>query len=187
MTKGTSVIRMLHNYLGAERFQKALASYIRKYTNSNAKTDDLWAVLDEKSGQPIRNMMATWTKQQGYPVINATLEGNYLELEQPQFLLNGSSGSGMWIVPVTLGCGSYDMQKNFLLKGKIEKLDIKKITSQCDNQENGGNLWIKLNINQTGFYRVKYDDELAAALQNALRAKKLSLMDKISKHDMQHC
>jgi aminopeptidase N len=63
-------------------FQKALASYIRKFAYSNAKTEDLWAVLEENSGEPIKNMMTTWTKQQGYPVINAKLQGNYLELEQ---------------------------------------------------------------------------------------------------------
>ena len=63
-------------------FQKALASYIRKFAYSNAKTEDLWAVLEEKSGEPIKNLMTTWTKQQGYPVVNAKLNGNYLELEQ---------------------------------------------------------------------------------------------------------
>ncbi|OEL15600.1 Aminopeptidase M1-C [Dichanthelium oligosanthes] len=177
--KGASVIRMLQNYLGAERFQKALASYIRKFAYSNAKTEDLWAVLEEKSGEPVKNLMTTWTKQQGYPVINAKLKGNYLELEQAQFLLDGSSGPGMWIVPITAGCGSYATQKKFLLKGRSDRMDVRDIASQCGIEEKGGNFWIKLNINQTGFYRVQYDDKLAAALQNALQAKKLSVMDKI--------
>ncbi|KAL6846320.1 hypothetical protein ACP4OV_023768 [Aristida adscensionis] len=177
--KGASVIRMLQNYLGAERFQKALASYIRKYAYSNAKTEDLWAVLEEKTGEPVKNLMTSWTKQQGYPVINARLNGNYLEIEQTQFLLDGSNGTGMWIVPISAGCGSSDTQKKILLKGKSDKLDIGDIASRCGSREKGGNFWIKLNINQTGFYRVKYDDELATALQNALQAKKLSLMDKI--------
>ncbi|KAK3129912.1 hypothetical protein QOZ80_6BG0486490 [Eleusine coracana subsp. coracana] len=177
--KGASVIRMLQNYLGAERFQKALASYIRKYAYSNARTEDLWAVLEEKSGEPVKNLMTTWTKQQGYPVINAKLKGTYLEIEQAQFLLDGSSGPGMWIVPITLVCGSYTVQKKTLLKGKSDKLDIKDLTSRCGDRENGGNFWIKLNVNQTGFYRVKYDDELVARLQTAIQANKLSLMDKI--------
>uniref|UniRef100_A0A453KP58 Uncharacterized protein n=1 Tax=Aegilops tauschii subsp. strangulata TaxID=200361 RepID=A0A453KP58_AEGTS len=45
--KGASVIRMLQSYLGAERFQKAMASYMKKYAYSNAKTEDLWAVLEK--------------------------------------------------------------------------------------------------------------------------------------------
>lgn len=104
-----------------------------------------------------------------------------VSLLQAQFLLDGSSGPGVWIVPITAGCGSYYTQKKILLKGKSDRLDIRDIASQCGNQEKGGDFWIKLNINQTGFYRVQYDDKLAAALQNALQAKKLSVMDKIGK------
>ncbi|XP_048529971.1 aminopeptidase M1-C-like isoform X3 [Triticum urartu] len=174
--KGASVIRMLQSYLGAERFQKAMASYMKKYAYSNAKTEDLWAVLEKETGEPVKDLMTTWTKQKGYPVINAKIKGNDIEIEQAQFLLDGSSGSGMWIVPITSGCGAYDTQKKFLLKLKRDKL----VTgSQCGDRKKGGNFWTKLNINGTGFYRVKYDDELAAALQNALETKKLSLMDKI--------
>ncbi|VAI17668.1 unnamed protein product [Triticum turgidum subsp. durum] len=174
--KGASVIRMLQSYLGAERFQKAMASYMKKYAYSNAKTEDLWAVLEKETGEPVKDLMTTWTKQKGYPVINAKIKGNDIEIEQAQFLLDGSSGSGMWIVPVTSGCGAYDTQKKFLLKLKRDKLVI---DSQCGDRKKGRNFWTKLNINGTGFYRVKYDDELAAALQNALETKKLSLMDKI--------
>jgi puromycin-sensitive aminopeptidase len=104
-------------------------------------------------------------------------------LLQAQFLLDGSSGPGMWIVPITSSCGAYDSPKKFLLKLKRDKLVI---ASQCGDRKKGGNFWTKLNINGTGFYRVKYDDELAAALQNALETKKLSLMDKIGTHNMWH-
>lgn len=178
--KGASVIRMLQSYLGADRFQKALASYIKKYAYSNAKTEDLWAVLEEETGEPVKDLMTTWTKQQGYPVIFAKLNGQYLELEQAQFLSDGSSGTGMWIVPMTSCCGSYDVNKKFLLKGKTDKIHIKDFAaSQSADRGTGQNSWIKLNIDQTGFYRVKYDEELAAGLENAVKAKKLSLMDMI--------
>ncbi|TVU06229.1 hypothetical protein EJB05_49430, partial [Eragrostis curvula] len=159
--------------------EKALASYIKKYAYSNAKTEDLWAVLEEESGEPVKDLMTTWTKQQGYPVIYAKLNGHDLELEQAQFLSDGSSGPGMWIVPITSCCGSYDVQKKFLLKDKTGKLHVKEFTASSADGVKDPNFWIKLNIDQTGFYRVKYDDELAAGLQNAIKSKKLSLMDKI--------
>ncbi|CAO2188057.1 unnamed protein product [Urochloa humidicola] len=185
--KGASVIRMLQSYLGAERFQKALASYIKKYAYSNAKTEDLWAVLEEESGEPVKDLMTTWTKQQGHPVIYTRLNGHDLELEQAQFLSDGSSGPGMWIVPITSCCGSYYTQNKVLLKDKTDKIHIKEFTaSQSSDGEKSENIWIKLNIDQTGFYRVKYDDELAAGLVNAIKAKKLSLMDKIGK-DKTNC
>lgn len=88
----------------------------------------------------------------------------------------------MWIVPVTSCCGSYDAQKKFLLKDKTDKINIEEFAaSQSADGEKNQNIWVKLNIDQTGFYRVKYDDELAAGLVNAIKAKKLSLMDKIGK------
>jgi puromycin-sensitive aminopeptidase len=101
---------------------------------------------------------------------------------QAQFLSDGSSGPGMWIVPITSCCGSYDAQKKFLLKDKTDKIHIKEFTaSQSSDGEKSENIWIKLNIDQTGFFRVKYDDNLAAGLVNAIKTKKLSLMDKIGK------
>jgi puromycin-sensitive aminopeptidase len=63
-------------------FQKALASYIKKYAYSNAKTEDLWAVIEKETGEPVKDLMSTWTKQKGYPVINAKLKGNDMELDQ---------------------------------------------------------------------------------------------------------
>jgi puromycin-sensitive aminopeptidase len=100
-------------------------------------------------------------------------------LLQAQFLSDGSSGPGLWIVPITSCCGSYDAQKKFLLKGKTDKVHIDLTASQNAGGEKGENCWIKLNVDQTGFYRVKYDDELAAGLEKAIKANKLSLMDKI--------
>nr|MCH1923052.1 hypothetical protein [Shewanella ferrihydritica] len=78
--------------------------------------------LEEVSGEPVKDLMTTWTKQQGYPVISVKLKGHDLELEQDQFLLNGTSGAGIWIVPITLGCCSHDKQKRLLLKHKHDNI-----------------------------------------------------------------
>lgn len=40
-SKGSVVIRMLQNYLGAETFRKALAIYMNKFSYKNALTEDL--------------------------------------------------------------------------------------------------------------------------------------------------
>ncbi|KAM7490579.1 hypothetical protein LguiA_033500 [Lonicera macranthoides] len=166
--KGASVIRMLQSYLGAECFQRALAKYIKRHACSNAKTEDLWAVLEEESHEPVNKLMNSWTKQQGYPVVSATLKDNKLEFEQSQFLLSGSSGDGQWVVPITLCCGSYDARQNFLLQTKSEVLDVEKFAGA----------WIKINVDQAGFYRVKYDENLSARLRNAIESKSLSSIDR---------
>ncbi|KAG6479739.1 hypothetical protein ZIOFF_063211 [Zingiber officinale] len=80
--KGALVIRMLQSYLGDESFQKSLAAYIKRYSYLNAKTEDLWNVIQEEINEPIGDMMSSWTKQEGYPVINVMLTGNVLEINQ---------------------------------------------------------------------------------------------------------
>ncbi|CAM8967550.1 unnamed protein product [Rhodiola kirilowii] len=174
--KGASVIRMLQSYLGAEVFQRSLAAYIKKYACSNAKTEDLWAALEEGSGQPVNKLMNSWTKQQGYPVVSVKVNGSTLKFEQSQFLSSGAQGHGQWIVPITLCTGSYDSRHSYLLENKSGSLDI---TGVLDSSaENKHRTWVKLNVDQSGFYRVKYDDELAARLRYAIQSKQLSATDR---------
>ncbi|XP_022982337.1 aminopeptidase M1 [Cucurbita maxima] len=180
--KGASVIRMLQSYLGAECFQKSLASYIKRHSCSNAKTEDLWAALEEGSGEPVNKLMSSWTKQQGYPVVTVKVKDEKLVFEQSRFLLSGSCGEGQWIVPITLCCGSYDVRKNFLLQTKTESVDIKEFLGCSFRKWDGGNDkscdWIKLNVDQTGFYRVKYDTDLAYKLRNAIEKDHLTATDR---------
>lgn len=185
--KGASVIRMLQSYLGAETFQRALASYIKKYACSNAKTEDLWTVLEKESAEPVNMLMNSWTKQQGYPVVSAKVKGQTLEFEQSRFLSSGSQGDGQWIVPVTLCCGSYGARRSLLFKEKTKCLDINELLGSSSSQGSlmqtgsGGDsasAWIKLNVDQSGFYRVKYDEELSARLRHAIERKYLSVADR---------
>ncbi|KAF9606227.1 hypothetical protein IFM89_023810, partial [Coptis chinensis] len=49
-------------------------------------------------------------------------------------------------------------------------MDLLGSTNATDNHQK----WIKLNVDQTGFYRVKYDDELTGRLRHAIQANHLS-------------
>ncbi|ERN06883.1 hypothetical protein AMTR_s00005p00250950 [Amborella trichopoda] len=183
--KGASVIRMLQAYLGAETVQRSLASYIKRHAYKNAKTEDLWAVLSEESGEPVNMLMDSWTKQKGYPVIYAKLEDHRLEFEQSHFLSSGLTGDGQWIVPITLCYGSYNTRKNFLLKSKVGDMGLSELLHESNfglmgkrtRSDTSGD-WIKLNIDQAGFYRVKYDDELASRIRRAIETNSLSATDR---------
>ncbi|GMQ08224.1 hypothetical protein CsSME_00052052 [Camellia sinensis var. sinensis] len=187
-TKGCAVIRMLMDYLGDDVFQKSLSSYMKKYACKNTKTEDLWSVLSEESGIQVNTMMDTWTKKKGYPVISVKLEDFNLEFEQSQFLFSGLHSDDCWVVPITLSVGSCNVKKNFLLETKFGKLDISGLFYSSDgnsssfeekNQEKfNENYWVKLNIGQTGFYRVKYDEKLTAQLRKAIEDNCLSAADK---------
>ncbi|KAM4129173.1 hypothetical protein ACJW30_01G002100 [Castanea mollissima] len=173
--KGAFVIRMLQSYLGAKCFQRSLASYIKKFACSNAKSEDLWISLEEGCNEPVNQLMNSWTKQKGYPIVPVKVKDQKLVLEQSQFLASGSLGDGQWIVPITLCRGSYDVHKNFLLQTKSETLDMKELPSDRSNLATS---WVKLNVNQTGYYRVKYDEDLAAKLRYAIENKYLSATDR---------
>ncbi|XP_042437231.1 aminopeptidase M1-A-like [Zingiber officinale] len=172
--KGAIVILMVQSYLGNISFQKSLDTYIKRYSFTNAKTEDLWSVFQEETKEPFEHMMYSWTKQKGYPVVNVMIKENILEISQSHFLLDGSSSDSQWIIPITLSQGSYDSPKTFLLDSKSSKLNL---TDQ-GNQENSQTTWIKLNMNQVGLYKVQYDDELTTRLRNAIQANQLSAMDK---------
>ncbi|KAK8641887.1 hypothetical protein V6N13_011258 [Hibiscus sabdariffa] len=179
--KGSAVIRMLQGYIGDEIFQKSLSLYMKRYAWSNASTEDLWSALSEVSGIRVNSMMDGWTKQKGYPVISVKSKGHILEFQQSQFLLSGSRGDGQWMVPITLCLGSYERRKSFLLESRTENLDTSDLlptSGEKNEDEYGEASWIKVNVEQSGFYRVKYGDELNALLRKAIEKGFLSATDK---------
>lgn len=111
---------------------------------------------------------------------------------QSQFLSSGSFGDGQWIVPISLCLGSYNTNKNFLLEGQVRTVDISELLYSSDSNlsSSKGNdqgkckehSWVKVNVEQTGFYRVKYDDKLAAQLRNAIEENCLSETDKFGNY-----
>ncbi|KAI5391127.1 AP-1 complex subunit mu-1-like [Lathyrus oleraceus] len=159
-----------------EEYERSLASYIKKHACSNSKTEDLWAALEEGSGEPVNKLMTTWTKQQGYPVVSVKVNNQNLEFDQSQFLSSRAQGEGQWIVPITLCFGSYDVHKNFLFQTKSETRDVKELLGSPITEDSKS--WIKINVEQAGFYRVKYDELLAAKLRYAIEKKILSPSDR---------
>ncbi|KAK9066171.1 hypothetical protein SSX86_013492 [Deinandra increscens subsp. villosa] len=185
--KGSSLIRMLKEYLGDDIFQKSMSSYMKNYAYKNAKTEDLWSVLSQESGVEVNKLMDIWTKQTGYPVIYVKLEDYTLQFEQTRFMLLGLEGEGQWTVPITLSVGSYNNCTKYMLETKVGKLDISEFyQSYCSssqpndkkNQEVAEKPWVKVNVGHTGFYRVKYHSVLRVRLLKAIEDKCLSPEDK---------
>ncbi|TKY64316.1 Aminopeptidase M1 [Spatholobus suberectus] len=178
----------IEGYLGDVTFQKSLSAYIRRYQAQNAKTEDLWNVLSEVSGVPVNLMMNTWTKKAGYPVIHVELIDSILEFKQSQFLLSGQRVVGQWIVPITFSIGSYGRQKKFLLETSHGRGDISELVQSIGDDLNSNekkheedsqeNLWVKVNVDQRGFYRVNYEEKLAVRLWKAIQHNCLLPTDK---------
>ncbi|KAL3696886.1 hypothetical protein R1sor_010962 [Riccia sorocarpa] len=178
--KGASIIRMLQTYLTPDVFQKGLSEYIKRFAYKNAATEDLWAVLSEVSGEPVEELMHSWTSQKGFPVITAKVHGKAtsVELKQSQFLSSGVDGKGEWVVPVTVAVGSYKVTGSYLARGKISTIELPAASSESPESDSEVPSWIKLNIGQTGFYRVQYDEELAKRLRSAIASNSIEPTDR---------
>ena len=166
--KGGCVLMMLENFIGDDNFRKGLHSYLKKHEYANATTEDLWNSLGSISRQPVRQMMNTWVRQVGYPVIEAKVQDSKLRLSQSRFLLedNGTTKKGNWIIPLSVRTGNKTVTK--LMKGPIT------IPHQAD--------WFKVNEGQKGFYRVKYDPSALDALGRKVEEKEISNVDRWSIH-----
>jgi tricorn protease interacting factor F2/3 len=166
--KGGSVLLMLENFIGQENFRKGLYNYLKKHKYANATTEDLWDSLGSASRKPVIQMMNTWVRQIGYPIIETASINSKIKLSQKRFLLenNGKSRPGNWIIPLSVRTG-----------GKIiTKLMKNTVTLPYDTT------WFKVNDGQKGFYRVKYDEETLEKLGKLIEEKNISNLDRWSIH-----
>ncbi|MBI4463376.1 MAG: M1 family metallopeptidase [Acidobacteria bacterium] len=178
-SKGSVVNRMVEHYLGEANFQKGLNRYLTRYAFDNATTDDLWKSLEEVSGQPVRSMMARYTRQPGYPVLTVQeKEANgklVLSVEQKRFLMDGGNDALnlRWQIPVGVFTRELPQPVFEYMTRKHLKLEVA--------VSDGG--WVKLNPGQSGFYRVAYSKNLWRKLAEAVQAGSLSTVDRLGMLD----
>ncbi|XP_067424282.1 glutamyl aminopeptidase isoform X2 [Emydura macquarii macquarii] len=162
---GASILRMLQDWITPANFQKGCQEYLKKYQFQNAKTDDFWESLAQASGNPVKEVMDTWTRQMGYPVL--TVEAN-LKVTQRRFLLDPSANLSepisplgyTWNIPVKWYAGN---ESGFILYNKSESAGI---TIKPNNP--APNSFLKINPDHIGFYRVNYETQTWNNLANNL-------------------
>jgi aminopeptidase N len=171
--KGQSFLRMLEAYLGEDTFRDGIRRYIAKHKYSNTTTADLWTALGDASGKPVVALAANWTEQPGFPVILASASGSganrTVKLEQVRFTLNDPNAAPLsWKIPVTFANTADLKQPGVVL--------LQSNTATIPWPAGSGTL--KLNVGDTGYYRVRYDDPLADAL--AAQVKTLPVADQLN-------
>ncbi len=97
--KGGSVLRMIEQWLGTETFRRGIHNYLIKHSYGNTVTADLWAALEEASGEPVGQIMDTFILQGGHPAV--TLENGVIS--QAPFMYGPRKGTSAiadeWLVP----------------------------------------------------------------------------------------
>jgi tricorn protease interacting factor F2/3 len=140
--KGGCILRMIESYVGDIVFRDGIRNYLKTYAYQNAKGKDLWNSIEGVFKGSITDLMQAWITTEGYPVITVTRDGGKLHLEQTRFFLGGGESESLWPIPLTVRRTS--RTDSVLFESKTLELD--------------GEGFLKLNVDQTGFYRVHYDD-----------------------------
>ena len=106
--KGASVLRMLEQYLGADKFRDGIRLYLRRHEYANAETTDLWDALEDSTKEPARALMDSWIFQAGYPLISVERKTSDLVLSQRifRYLQDGDNPDRKFHVPVFLRAGT---------------------------------------------------------------------------------
>lgn len=159
--KGACVLHMLRHFLTDEVFQSGIVRYLRKYSYTNAKNQDLWDSLSnyQFAGEhmDLTAMMNTWTLQKGIPLVTVSRNGPNLMLRQDRFLKTVLHSDPNWV----------SLQHGYLwhipLTYKTDASNIihkHMMTTKTDNVHIGEEVnWVKLNTDMTGYYVVHYEDD----------------------------
>jgi aminopeptidase N len=164
--KGQAFIRMLESYLGEQAFGDGIRKYMAAHAYDNTTTADLWQALESAAGKPVKGIAASFTEQDGVPLITAETRcsGNEqrMTLHQDRFMIvpganRETPSPRAWQVPVAIGpVAGTSPAKILLLEGNAEIP-----AGSCGEA-------IKVNLGDVGYFRVEYGPNSRAALVKSL-------------------
>ncbi|EDX14831.1 aminopeptidase Ey [Drosophila simulans] len=168
--KGSSVLRMMHLFLGEEAFRNGLKSYLNRYAYQNAEQDNLWESLTQAAHKigslpkdyDIKTIMDSWTLQTGYPVINVTRDytSRTANLSQERYLLNSDvsrAHKGCWWVPLSYTSQEEKDFNNTAPKEWMECTETGKSVPKTIQDLPGPGQWVIFNNQLSTPYKVNYD------------------------------
>ncbi|KAK5928609.1 hypothetical protein CgunFtcFv8_013661 [Champsocephalus gunnari] len=152
--KGAAVLVMLADLVDQPVFDKAIGRYLSDWKYKNTDQNILWEYIqkadDESTGERnIAEVMNSWTKQIGYPVI--TINTTSGEAFQKHFLFNDSAVSSLsWHIPIR-AMKYTTLFRLIWLKPGESAMKEQFVATKGE--------WILANVNCTGYYRVNYNPE----------------------------
>ncbi|XP_016983774.2 aminopeptidase Ey-like [Drosophila rhopaloa] len=169
--KGSSVLRMMHLFLGDEAFRSGLKSYLERFAYKNAEQDDLWESLTQaahKTGAlaknfDIKTIMDSWTLQTGYPVITVTRDytDRIAKLSQERYLLNTDISRvhrrECWWVPLSYTTQAEKDFNNTAPKAWMECSQTGESLPKTIQDLPDTDQWVIFNNQLSSPYKVNYD------------------------------
>lgn len=164
--KAGSVLRMFQETLTVPTFTKGLRYYLNAMNFSAATPDDLHEGLqraydEDFPGNKINlgEVMKTWEDQAGYPIVSVNKSGDNFVLTQRRF----GGGSEVFGIPLVYATKSDPDFTNKTVDLWMTKESMEINAAKDDD-------WMILNVQNIGFYKVKYEDSVWEAIIEGLKA-----------------
>jgi aminopeptidase N len=159
--KGSSVVRMIEHWVGAEKFRGAMRGYVRAHAWGNADANDFLTALRQHLGAPAAEVMASFVEQPGVPLVSVTARCDggkaRVTLAQRRFFADGKArgATARWHVPVCLKYGS---------DGGVAEECVELTQATQDVTLPSCPRWVMPNADGAGYYRTRYDRASLRAL-----------------------
>ncbi|KAL4706772.1 hypothetical protein ACJJTC_018153 [Scirpophaga incertulas] len=166
-SKGGSIIKMTEHLMGYENHKLGLRKYLKARAYKSARPIDLFENLQKAAVETgaisqygpdfnIIDYYKTWTEQGGHPILDVTVDRQTgaVTIQQRQFNMNGgyTTPEMNWFVPITFATARNPDFAN------TKPSHIIKDANTTLHLGLGTNEWIIFNVQQSGFYRVNYDN-----------------------------
>ncbi|XP_063231804.1 endoplasmic reticulum aminopeptidase 1-like isoform X2 [Bacillus rossius redtenbacheri] len=178
--KGAAILYMLEKFLQLDVLKNGLKDYLNAHKYGNAETKDLWNAFSKHANQSVevKAVMDTWTRQMGFPLVTVNRAGGSVNATQRRFLLTGDVSDASdddadpsaespygykWYVPLSYYTSECPDEVHHVW---MNMSDVRFEVNETVE-------WIKVNVNQSGFYRVMYDEEMWTAIILAMRQNHL--------------
>ncbi|XP_029723553.2 endoplasmic reticulum aminopeptidase 2 isoform X1 [Aedes albopictus] len=182
--KSATMLSMLQSAIGEANFRHCLGKFIKAFKFMTAEPTDLWSICARQvnSSKNVKEMMNYWTNLPGFPLVNVSREGDELHISQVPFApaefvaihddpnaeendsLSTTTTTTTTVAPPTAKDSKRRTRWTFPVSYVTSNSDQLPKTIWFNSTETKITLdhspkWIKLNHDQTGYYRVLYDED----------------------------
>ncbi|XP_063229950.1 aminopeptidase N-like [Bacillus rossius redtenbacheri] len=166
--KGASVIRMMQNALTEDTFRKGIQTYLNSRRFDTAAPSHLYAALQTHAAadgrlpgnSTVEGMFGRWASQAGYPVLRVDRHydnGSATVSQMRFFLTNGTVARERWSVPLSwtsqsnAPAGFANTTPSAWILDSQSSIQLQQVAASDD--------WVIFNNQESGYYRVNYDEE----------------------------
>lgn len=146
------------------------------FSKNTAVTPEKLFASMEASNTGVTGIWLAWTEQPGFPLVTVSRNGKELSLSQKRFMQDGSSKSETYNIPIWIVIDS----ENYANTNTPFTIEQNQISKNLTMDKEPTKYYI-LNAQQTGYYRVNYDDSNWKAISTALKSADHDKIDVLSR------